>query len=162
MRLLAFILTPTKITLQHGLPVEHIGISTKVWKFWIFKIKYLPNHLSPNQNFDGSELPTSWKMQAYQNFENCPSAILQWPAMYDRRVDSTNLSDVVSVVRSSVLRKFLAHVKKMLVQSARRKFWHHAKEGRQYVTQVRVRDLLRDTVLRARQWKKKRETSWSE
>jgi hypothetical protein len=70
----------TKTTLQHGVPVKTVSlqckhivitlIRTKVWNFRIFEVKYLANHLSPTQYFDGSELPTSWRTQAYQNFEN--------------------------------------------------------------------------------------------
>jgi hypothetical protein len=55
---------------NHSSDVKHIVSRTKVWNFRIFKLKYLMNHLSPNRNFDGSELSTSSGMQANQNFEN--------------------------------------------------------------------------------------------
>jgi hypothetical protein len=70
MRLTAFIFTTTETTFQHRLPVTHIVSLEPKWKFWNFKTQYVANHLSPNHNFDGSELLTSWGMQAYQNFEN--------------------------------------------------------------------------------------------
>ncbi len=70
----------SQTTFQHGLPSPRqtngvIGIwyfGTKVWNLRNFKSQYLANHLrvesqvpTPNQNFCGSELPTSWGMQAY-------------------------------------------------------------------------------------------------
>ncbi len=72
MRLTAFIFTSTGTTFQCRLPVKHI-VSLELepkWNFRNFKTPCLAKHLSPNKNFCGSILLTSWGVKAYQNFQN--------------------------------------------------------------------------------------------